>query len=174
MLVWGWSKKAPKHVAILRCRWLYMLLCYDGINHWVLFRVFSVNCHHSTSCCDIYIYIYIYIYQSKIKLLVSYVAYHNASCHHNKNFGTKFQKSASLTHRYLDLESSCSFMYKTRVYISAIKYKLCLSGLCAGIVCSNAMRATLLSLALLFETEKFHIIIIIIKFWSKKLLITHV
>jgi len=129
-----------------------MLLCSDGINHWVLFKGFSVNCHHSTSFCDIYIYIY--IYQSKIKLLLSYVAYHNASCHQNKNFSTKFIKSASITHRYSDLESSCSFIYKIRVYNSAVIYKLFLSGWCAGIVCSNAMRATLLSLALVFATEK--------------------
>jgi len=56
-------------------------------------------------------------------------------------------------HRYLALESSCYFIYKIRVYNSTIKYKLFLSSLCAGIVGSNPMRATLLSIALLLATE---------------------
>ena len=56
-------------------------------------------------------------------------------------------------HRYSALEFSCPFIYKIRVYNTAVKYKLCLSGLCSGFVCSSPMRATLLSLALLFATE---------------------
>ena len=39
MLAWGWSKKGPKHVAILGCWRLYMLLCSDGITHLILFCV---------------------------------------------------------------------------------------------------------------------------------------
>ena len=38
MLAWGWSRKGPKHVAIVGCWWLYMLLCSDGINHLILFE----------------------------------------------------------------------------------------------------------------------------------------
>ena len=56
-------------------------------------------------------------------------------------------------HRYLALEFSCYFVYKIRVYNSATKHKLCLSGLCVGIVCSNATRATLFSLGILVATE---------------------
>ena len=37
MLAWGSSRKEPKHVAILGCWWLYMLLCFDGINQFILF-----------------------------------------------------------------------------------------------------------------------------------------
>jgi len=47
------------------------------------------------------------------------------------------------------------YNYKIHVYNSAIKYKLCLSGLCAGIVCSNPTRATLLSFALLVAAKNF-------------------
>ena len=98
-----------------------------------------------------------YTYQSEIKLSLSYVAYQKVSCHHNKKFATKFLKSnpppLPLIYRYLALESSYYFIYKIRVYNSAIKYKLCLSGLCASIVCSNPTQATLLSLALLVATE---------------------
>jgi hypothetical protein len=37
MLDWWWSGERPKHVATLGCRWLYILLCSDGINHSILF-----------------------------------------------------------------------------------------------------------------------------------------
>ena len=42
MLTWGWSRKGLKHVAMLGCWWLYMLLCPDKKKSFdfILFRRF--------------------------------------------------------------------------------------------------------------------------------------